>query len=200
MNKKVVPLIIIIFFFVLIVISFFLPALNVLSISSRKYKPLRLYSIEGYTKGFVISYTHSVNKGRVHDFYRRTPENKLELYKTSFVSYGAGIPEPEETPGAVFSVTDNQYVISGINRVVPRLVMAVGLIAEHSITFDETFEINQNEFYLTDFFEPQTSIVFEYKNVSLINYLLNRLLWIASASPRNDKKLCLARTSRFVLE
>lgn len=168
------------FLFTTIVIIFislilFCPILNVLSVSSRKLESHRFYSIDGYTKGFVISYTHSVNKGRVHDYYKHTQDKKLELYKTSFVSYGAGIPEPDETPGAVFSVTDDHYVITGINRVVPRLVMAVGLIAEHSITFDEAFEVSQKEFFLTDFFEPQTSIIFEYKRISLITYLLHRL-------------------------
>ena len=162
-------------FIVIISLILFCPVLNVLSVSSRKLESHRFYSISGYTKGFVISYTHSVNKGRVHDYYKHTPEKKLELYKTEFVSYGAGIPEPEETPGAVFSVTDDHYVITGINRVVPRLVMAVGLIAEHSITFDEAVEVGQKEFYLTDFFEPQTSIIFEYKRVSLITYILHRL-------------------------
>ena len=78
-------------------------------------------------------------------------------------------------PGAVFTVKDKNYEISGINRVVPRLVMAVGLIAAHSITFDEAVEVGQKEFYLTDFFEPQTSIIFEYKKVSLINYLMHRI-------------------------
>lgn len=175
MNKKFIPLIIIIFFFAISGISLFCPILNVLSVSSRKLESHRFYSIDGYTKGFVISYTHSVNKGRVHDYYKHTQDKKLELYKTSFVSYGAGIPEPDETPGAVFSVTDDHYVINGINRVVPRLVMAVGLIAEHSITFDEAFEVGPKEFFLTDFFEPQTSIIFEYKRISLITYILHRL-------------------------
>ena len=175
MKHKIKICLLIIITCSLVAAALFLPVLNVLSVSSRKYESRRFYSIDGYTKGFVISYTHSVNKGRVHDFYRHTPDKNLELYKTSFVSYGAGIPEPEETPGAVFTVTDNHYEISGINRVVPRLVMAVGLIAEHSITFDEAFEVNHKEFYLTDFFEPQTSIIFEYKRVSLITYILHRL-------------------------
>ena len=175
MKKTIITLITIACFFIITGVSLFSPFLTVLSVSSRKYKPLRFYSIQGYTKGFVISYTHSVNKGRVHDFYKPTQDKKLELYKTSFVSYGAGIPEPEETPGAVFTVTDDHYVISGLNRIVPRLVMAVGLIAEHSITFDEAFEVGQKEFYLTDFFEPQTSIIFEYKKVSFITYIFHRL-------------------------
>ena len=174
-RKKSYILIVTSTILLLLALTLFCPFITVLSISSRKHEPLRFYSIEGYTKGFVISYTHSVNKGRVHDYYRPAEDKKLELYKTSFVSYGAGIPEPDETPGAVFTVTDDHYVISGINRVVPRLVMAVGLIAEHSITFDEAFEVGKNEFYLTDFFEPQTSIIFEYKKVSFITYILHRL-------------------------
>ena len=174
-KKKSLLFLFILIFLILAALIVFLPVINVLSVGSRKIQPQRFYSIAGYSKGFVISYTHSVNKGRVHDFYRHTDDNKLELYKTSFVSYGAGIPEPGEIPGAVFAIKDNNYEISGINRVVPRLVMAVGLIAQHSITFDEAFEVNQKEFYLTDFFEAQTSIIFEYKKISLLEYLLHRL-------------------------
>ena len=174
-KKKFVLLISTLLFVLAAGIILFAPYYTVLSISTRKITPQRFYSREGYTKGFVISYTHSVNKGRVHDYYKATKENKLELYKTSFVSYGAGIPEPDEIPGAVFSVTDDSYVISGINRVVPRLAMAVGLIAQHTISFDETFSVGQKEFYLTDFFEPQTGIIFEYRKVSIFSYIFHTL-------------------------
>ena len=153
----------------------FAPVINVLSIRSRKCEPKIFYSIDGYSKGFVISYTHSVNKCRVHDFYKRTDDDKLELYKTSFVSYGAGIPEPEETPGAVFTVTNDSYIIENLNRVVPRLVMAVGLTARHTIVFDTSFTIGSKEFIFTDYFEPQTSIILEYKKVSLISYLRHEI-------------------------
>jgi len=69
------------FLFTTIVIIFislilFCPILNVLSVSSRKLESHRFYSIDGYTKGFVISYTHSVNKGRVHDYYKHTQDKK----------------------------------------------------------------------------------------------------------------------------
>lgn len=175
MNKKKVAIISSFIILIVFTLIFFTPFLNVLSVQSRKIEPLKFYSRDGYSKGFVISYTHSVNKGRIHDFYTHTKDNKLELYKTSFVSYGAGIPEPDETPGAIFSITDDSYVISGINRIVPRLVMSVGLVAQHSITFDETFIVGQKEFYLTDFFEPQTSIIFEFKKISLFSYLLHSL-------------------------
>ena len=159
----------------LITAVFFTPVINVLSIRSRKCTSQRFYSIDGYKKGFVISYTHSVNKGRIHDSYKRTEDNKIELYKTEFVSYGAGIPEPEETPGAVFTVTENSYVIENLNRIVPRLTMAVGLTAKHTIVFDTYFTIGAKEFLFTDFFEPQTSIVLEYQKISLISYLRHKI-------------------------
>ena len=165
--KKIIVLII------LILIAggiFFLPAVSVLSISGRKIPKEVFYSAAFYKEGFIISYTHSVNKGRVHDFYRPAKDGGLELYKTEFVSYGAGIPEPEETPGAVFTVTDDGYFIENLNRYLPRLTMAVGLIANHSLAAGSDF-YEQREYFLTSFFEPQTSIILEIKRISLFKYM-----------------------------
>ena len=152
----------------------FLPAVRVLSISGRKNPEQVFYSTAACKEGFIISYTHSVNKGRVHDYYRFLPDRTLELYKTQFVSYGAGIPEPEETPGAVFTVTNDGYFIENLERKVPRLVMAVGIVANHSIATGSTMRA-ENERFLTDFFEPQTSIILEYKRVSLFSYLRHKI-------------------------
>ncbi len=153
---------------------FFLPAVRVLSVSSRKNPVQAFYSAAACKEGFIISYTHSVNKGRVHDFYRPAKDGGLELYKTEFVSYGAGIPEPEETPGAAFTVTDDGYFIENLHRILPRLTMAVGLIANHSIAAGSDFD-GQKEFFLTDYFAPQTSIILEYKTVSLFSYLKHKI-------------------------
>lgn len=167
----------VIFLIILILIAggfFFLPAISVLSVSGRKNPQEVFYSTAFYKEGFIISYTHSVNKGRVHDFYRPAKDGGLELYKTEFVSYGAGIPEPEETPGAVFTVTDDGYFIENLHRTLPRLTMAVGLIANHSIAAGSDFD-GQEEFFLTDYFAPQTSIILENKKVSLFSYLKHKI-------------------------
>ncbi len=159
-------------FIVIISLILFCPVLNVLSVSSRKLESHRFYSIDGYTKGFVISYTHSVNKGRVHDYYKRTPDNRLILERTVFVSYGAGIPEPGETSGAVFTVLPYGYEISSLNRVLPELVMAVGLIAEHSITFSNKGDFDfDTVLFLKNYFAPQTSIILKIKRISLFDYI-----------------------------
>ncbi|MBR1722325.1 MAG: DUF1850 domain-containing protein [Treponema sp.] len=152
------------------------PVVRVLSITNRKNFSERVYSCDGAV-GFVISYTHSVNKGRVHDFYRVLKDDSLELFMTEFVSYGAGIPEAYETPGAEFFVTDGGYVIKNLNRKLPSLVMAVGLLADHSVCFgkksfvDDDFAF-KDDFFLKDFFLPQTSLLFEVKRVSILDYII----------------------------
>ena len=158
-----------------------LPLVRTLSISNRKNLSERIYSREGARSGFVISYTHSVNKGRVHDFYLPKDDGELELFMTEFVSSGAGIPEPYETAGAEFHTTEKGYVISNLHRVLPNMVMAVGVIAEHSISVGkEAMEgmnfSEKNEYFLKNFCKPQTSLVFEVKRVSILKYLITRKL------------------------
>ena len=170
-NKKIIP-----FIFCLLAAGgiFFLPAVRVLSISGRKNPDKVFYSAAAFKEGFIISYTHSVNKGRVHDYYSFLPDRTLELYKTQFVSYGAGIPEPEETPGAFFTVTNDGYFIENLNRKVPRLVMAVGIVANHSIATGSDFDSDKEKFF-TDYFEPQTSLILDYKKVSVFSYMRHKL-------------------------
>ena len=151
-----------------ILLALNLPLVRALSISNRKNHSERIYSIKAVNQGFSINYTHSVNKGRVHDYYRILKSGQLELYKTRFVSYGAGIPEPYETQGADFLVTEDGYIIENLNRALPQLVMAVGVIAEHSVTVGET------EFFLKDFFKPQTSLIFQVKRLSLLQIITKR--------------------------
>ena len=151
-----------------ILLALNLPLVRALSISNRKNHSERIYSIKAVKEGFSENYTHSVNKGRVHDYYRILKSGQLELYKTRFVSYGAGIPEPYETQGADFLVTEDGYIIENLNRTLPQLVMAVGVIAEHSVTVGET------EFFLKDFFKPQTSLIFQVKRLSLLQIITKR--------------------------
>jgi len=155
--------------FLFVALTTGLPLVKVLSIYNRKNPSERYFIKTSELEGFEISYTHSVNKGRVHDFYDTRTEKGLILTSTRFVSYGAGIPEPEETEGAVFTVTDDGYIISNLQRKVPKLTMAVGIIANHELT------IGSDNYIMKELFAPQTSIIFEKKRVSLINYKLHKL-------------------------
>ena len=172
MNKKRV-----IFTSIIILIlggvALFTPSKTVLAIYNRKNPDQKVYSARGYRNGFIISYTHSVNKGRIHDYYKcDKKQGGLVLQSMYFVSYGAGIPEPEEIPGATFTKLDDSYIISNINRFLPKLVMAVGVIADHTFAVDDA---DFKEIPLKDFFEPQTSLIFEIEKISIAGYLAHKI-------------------------
>ena len=93
-------------------------------------------------------------------------------------------PDPEEVPGANFIALDDCYIISNINRAIPSLVMAVGLVANHSFAlaepdyssnYENDFENIKGETTLTDYFSPQTSIIFKIGKVSLAGYLAHNI-------------------------
>ena len=112
MSKKILFISI----FILIFGAFFLvPVIPVLSITNRKAPNQKVYSIGGFKNGFIISYTHSVNKVCVKDYYTIKDDYSLLCDISFFFFYGAGIPEPQDFPDAVFSVTSEVYTITNIN-------------------------------------------------------------------------------------
>ncbi len=115
---------------------------------------------------FSISYTHSVNKSRVEDFYT-VAGGKLVMQKTHFTSYGAGIPEPDLEAGELFSVQDDYIEISNMNRQLPALVLQTGVTADHHITD------NGKEYVLNDYIPPQTRIIITVRRVSTLEALLH---------------------------
>lgn len=121
-------------------------------------------------KEFIISYTHSVNRGRVRDYYI-IKSKYIILSKTRFMSYGAGIPEPEKRQK--FTETEDYIEISDINRKIDNLYLFVGTIANHKI------EIDEKKIELKEIFKPQENIKIEYKILSIFEYIklliLNKL-------------------------
>ena len=73
--------------------------------------------------------------------------------------------EAAETADAFFEVLDDGYAIKNLERKLKKMTMAVGVVAEHSIL------IHNTESFLKSLFLPQTSLVFEIKRVSMIEYL-----------------------------
>lgn len=121
-------------------------------------------------KEFIISYTHSVNRGRVRDYYI-IKSKYIILSKTRFASYGAGIPEPEELQK--FIIMDDYIEIYDINKKIDNLYLFVGTIANHKI------EIDEKKIELKEIFKPQENIKIEYKILSIFEYIklliLNKL-------------------------
>ncbi|TXJ35740.1 DUF1850 domain-containing protein [Brachyspira aalborgi] len=145
-----------------LIIILFIPIFPKLLINNK------IFNIE--KKEFVISYTHSVNRGRVRDYYI-IKSKYIILSKTRFMSYGAGIPEPEKRQK--FRETEDYIEISDINRKIDNLYLFVGTIANHKI------EIDEKKIELKEIFKPQENIKIEYKILSIFEYIklliLNKL-------------------------
>ncbi|MBW5394564.1 DUF1850 domain-containing protein [Brachyspira hampsonii] len=114
-------------------------------------------------KEFIISYTHSVNKGRIRDYYIINDNNDIVLEKTRFVSYGAGMSDPQGDENII--ITDDYIEINNINKVIKDLYLFVGIVADHRIEFDE------KEIKLNTLFKPQINIKIQYKKVSLFKMI-----------------------------
>ena len=146
-----------------LIIILFIPIFPKLLINNK------IFNIE--KKEFIISYTHSVNRGRVRDYYI-IKSKYIILSKTRFISYGAGIPEPEKRQK--FRETEDYIEISDINRKIDNLYLFVGTIANHKI------EIDEKKIELKEIFKPQENIKIEYKILSLFEYIelkLNHFCW-----------------------
>ncbi len=145
-----------------LIIILFIPIFPKLLINNK------IFNIE--KKEFIISYTHSVNRGRVRDYYI-IKSKYIILSKTRFMSYGAGIPEPEKRQK--FTETEEYIEISDINRKIDNLYLFVGTIANHKI------EIDEKKIELKEIFKPQENIKIEYKILSIFEYIklliLNKL-------------------------
>ena len=145
-----------------LIIILFIPIFPKLLINNK------IFNIE--KKEFIISYTHSVNRGRVRDYYI-IKSKYIILSKTRFMSYGAGIPEPEKRQK--FRETEDYIEISDINRKIDNLYLFVGTIANHKI------EIDEKKIELKQIFKPQENIKIEYKILSIFEYIklliLNKL-------------------------
>lgn len=143
-----------------------MPFLPALSIRDQTKKNGQALFFLAYKKPFTfeISYTHSVNKGRVTDFYSVENQN-IVLESTHFSNYGAGMSDPE--PGQTFRSGEGYIEIGNINRHFTSINLAVGLVAEHALFF------NNKTYWLKDFWPAQSSLIISYRHISIFTYLRN---------------------------
>ena len=113
---------------------------------------------------FYTRFTHSVNRTPVNEYYRIS-EGKLVLVKTTFYSYGAGMPEVGEYGSGEPSIINGMVQIDNINREFQSFTVFAGTYANHSLN------TNNNEIFFSQFVEPQTPVTFEVKRISLITVL-----------------------------
>ncbi|WP_058365869.1 DUF1850 domain-containing protein [Haloparvum sedimenti] len=92
--------------------------------------------IESDAEGFVLSYTHSVEKTPVIETYERR-DGRLVMTRMEFSSYGAGLPAQADVER-----TDNGSFVFAPNDSTEDLYVKPGRIAGHEIRIDgETHDL-----------------------------------------------------------
>lgn len=82
----------------------------------------------------TLNYIHSVARRPVDEIWEVSPREMLVLRETVYDSFGAGLPT-EAAPGEKMELKDGRLRISGMNRELPVVGLAVGRIAQHTLVF-----------------------------------------------------------------
>lgn len=151
-------------------VIFFVPLIEQFTISNKKTDQLVFFGNVDDYKDFYISFIHSVNKTPVNEYYR-IENNRFIVYKTTFYSYGAGMPDGSDNPNIQIIFNDDGLVeIDNINKEFSEFTYMVGTYAEHTMhTANESFKLEK-------YVEPQEPALFKIRRVS-IYHILRRILY-----------------------
>lgn len=85
---------------------------------------------------FKITFTHSVNKTNITDYYSFDNKNNIMLNKTNYKSFGAGVPTEINNNETFIKENDGSYTIDNINKVLGTITLYLSDIYEHILTID----------------------------------------------------------------
>lgn len=150
----------------LIIIVLFIPMFNMLTITDVESGSIVFVDRAFENKEFYTSFIHSVNRMPVYEYYRIV-EDHFVVYKTSFYSYGAGMPDFEDYKQKPV-LKDGMVHIDNLNIKMDSFSIFIGRVANHSL------HIDNKTYKLSDFIEPGKTAHFKIQKVSLF-VLLRRL-------------------------
>ncbi len=162
MKKIILPVSVIV-----LIIIFFAPLIKQFTITNKKTNEIVFCDSIDNFKDFYISFIHSVNKTHVNEYYR-VDGDKFAVYKTTFYSYGAGMPDVSEIPNASIKFNDGFVEINNIDRRLDEFAYMVGTCAEH------TLHGKNDSFKLEKYVEPQETALFKIRRVSIYDILRRR--------------------------
>lgn len=108
-----------------------LPLRTALTVRSKATRELRFAAAMGEGEEFVISYVHSVNRRPVHDTLR-VERAGLRIVKSTFDSFGAGIPETASEGHPLRRRADG-WLEYAVDRPVDDVTLFVGRVAQHQL-------------------------------------------------------------------
>ena len=121
-------------FLVLLVILFNIRVFERFTISNGKTGEMVYLDTISNAEEFVVSFKHSVNRTPVNEFIR-IQGGKFLVYKTTFYSYGAGMPEADPQSKQKVTIKDGLVQIENIDRELKDFTYMVGTYADHTLNY-----------------------------------------------------------------
>ncbi|HOE57670.1 MAG TPA: DUF1850 domain-containing protein [Bacillota bacterium] len=160
-------------FTVIVIISIILllnvPMFDKFTISNGKTGKIVYIDDIDNVKEFTVSFRHSVNRTPVNEFIK-IQGKKFIVYKTTFYSYGAGMPEFDASGKQKVTIEKGLVQIENIDRELECFAYLVGTYADHTLSYKDM------SMKLSELIEPQNPAFFSVSKVTpfeLIKYLIN---------------------------
>jgi len=157
-----------VFLLFLIIVLLNVPVLNRFTISNGKTDEIVYIDKVENMREFAVSFRHSVNRTLVNEFIK-IEDKMFVVYKTTFYSYGAGMPEYDANSKQIITITDGIVQIDNIDRELDSFTYLVGTYADHTLI------CRNKTIKLSELVEPQKPAYFNIQKVScieLIKYIL----------------------------
>lgn len=132
--------------------SFLLPAPQLLMVDTESGEVYFKTPLDNELN-FSVSYTHSVNKSDVEEYYR-WDDDHWSLYKTRYMGFGAGVATELRKGETLRYDEDGYMIIENMNVPVETLSYRVGIFS------DQILHIKEQQWYLKDLAPPFGSVVF----------------------------------------
>ncbi len=145
-----------------------IPMLTEFTISNGKTGKIVYMDSIGNARAFDVSFRHSVNRTPVNE-YIRIQGNGFVVYKTTFYSYGAGMPEYDPASSQILTITDGLVQIDNLDRELKDFTYRVGTYADHELSYGDI------RIKLSSILKPQSPAFFSIKKVSLYELIKYQL-------------------------
>lgn len=125
---------VIVIFIVLLIVLLNVPMFERFTITDGKTGKLVYSDSISNAQEFVVSFRHSVNRTPVNEFIK-IQGKKFLVYKTTFYSYGAGMPETDPSGKQKVTITDGLVQIENIDLELENFTYMVGTYADHVLSY-----------------------------------------------------------------
>lgn len=160
-----------------------LPLFNKFTISNGKTGEIVYIDDIANVRNFYISFRHSVNRTPVNEFYE-IRNNKFFVYKTTFYSYGAGMPEYDPESDQKVTIENGLVQIENINREMDSFTILIGTYADHH------FNYGNKSLKLSQYVPSQNPAKLRVKSVSILELMKFGLKYSPVRQSRNLKEGC----------